>query len=85
MNQIYQWAYRTIVTALHGAGNMLFMLLGIVRQQPKGETSWLYPKYFPMLRTWADELVRTTEFPADQICTDDFTGVYHCVLLRCVS
>jgi len=59
---------------LENSGNMLFMLLGIVRQQPKSDTSWLYPTYFPMLSTWADELVRTTEFPADQICTDDFTG-----------
>ena len=51
---------------------MLFMVLGIVRAQQQ-RVQWLLP-YFPMLRSWADELVRTTEFPADQICTDDFTG-----------
>merc|ERR1712196_441579 len=47
---------------LENSGNMLFMLLGIVQQQRGGATTWLYPKYFPMLRSWADELVRTTEF-----------------------
>lgn len=63
---------------LENSGNMLFMLLGIVQQQAKRtgttNTSWFYPRYFPMLQRWADELVRTTEYPADQICTDDFTG-----------
>ena len=66
---------------LENSGNMFFMILGIVQQQQKAEggagpanTSWFYPEYFPMLQRWADELVRTTEFPADQICTDDFTG-----------
>jgi len=28
----------------------------------------------PMLRAWTDELVRTTLYPAHQLCTDDFTG-----------
>ena len=27
-----------------------------------------------MLTSWADELVRSLPFPANQICTDDFTG-----------
>lgn len=27
-----------------------------------------------MLTRWADELVATSEFPANQLCTDDFTG-----------
>ena len=51
------------------------MLLGIVRAQTRaktGDVTWIAP-YFPMLQTWADELVLTTEFPANQICTDDFT------------
>jgi len=59
---------------LENSGNMLFMLLGIVQQTPKQDASWFYPKYWPMLTSWADELVRTAEFPADQLCTDDFTG-----------
>jgi hypothetical protein len=59
---------------LENSGNMFFMMLGIVQQDPTHDTSWFYPKYWPMLTTWADELVRTTEFPANQICTDDFTG-----------
>jgi hypothetical protein len=50
------------------------MILGIVQQASDHDTSWFYPKYWPMLTSWADELVRTTEFPANQICTDDFTG-----------
>jgi hypothetical protein len=62
---------------LENSGNMFFMLLGIVQRQAAAsgavDTSWL-SKYMPMLQSWADELVRTTEFPADQICTDDFTG-----------
>ena len=28
----------------------------------------------PMLLSWTDELVRTTLYPAHQLCTDDFTG-----------
>ena len=61
---------------LENSGNMLFMLLAIVRAQTKaktGDMGWVMP-YFTMLRSWADELVKTTEFPANQICTDDFTG-----------
>ena len=61
---------------LENSGNMLLMLLGIVRAQTRaktGDVKWIAP-YFPMLQTWADELVLTTEFPANQICTDDFTG-----------
>ena len=36
--------------------------------------SWFYPKYWPTLVRWADEVVNTSEFPAEQLCTDDFTG-----------
>jgi hypothetical protein len=57
---------------LENSGNMFFMLLGLVQQQQ--DSDWFFPKYWPMLTNWADELVRTTEFPANQICTDDFTG-----------
>jgi hypothetical protein len=61
---------------LENTGNMFFMLLGILQRQSKisDASSWFYPKYWPLLQTWADELVRTAEFPAQQICTDDFEG-----------
>ena len=61
---------------LENSGNMLFMLLSITQQQQAQaqaqqqqqgvgvgvdvDASWIQP-YFPMLATWADELVRTTE------------------------
>ena len=57
---------------LENSGNMLFMLLGITQQQQAQaqrhgqgvgvdvDSSWIQP-YFPMLATWANELVRTTE------------------------
>ena len=56
---------------LENSGNMIFMLLGIV--QRTNDASFVAP-YFDMLAGWADEIARTTEFPANQICTDDFTG-----------
>ena len=57
---------------LENTGNMFYMLLGIVQQQ-KNDTTWL-SKYFPVLRTWADELLVALPYPANQLCTDDFTG-----------
>ena len=58
---------------LENSGNMIFMLLAIVQQDPAHDASFIAP-YFEMLASWADEIARTTEFPANQICTDDFTG-----------
>ena len=59
---------------LENSGNMLFMLLALAqRQGGAAAAEWIGP-YLPLLRRWADELVRTAEFPADQLCTDDFTG-----------
>ena len=50
------------------------MVLALVRRSGAAAAKpWLGP-YLPMLRSWTDELVRTTLFPANQICTDDFTG-----------
>ena len=34
---------------------------------------WLKP-FMPMLTTWADYLIASLPFPANQLCTDDFTG-----------
>ncbi len=60
---------------MENTGNMFLMLLGVV-QHTKGEvdTSFFYPKYWPMLTKWADYLSSSLPFPANQICTDDFTG-----------
>jgi hypothetical protein len=59
---------------LENTGNMFFMMLAIVQRQGSGDMSWFYPKYWPMLTRWADELVLALPFPANQLCTDDFTG-----------
>ena len=56
---------------LENSGNMILMLLGIVQRTQ--DASWL-TKYWPLLASWADELVLSLPFPANQICTDDFTG-----------
>lgn len=59
---------------LENSGNMMFMLLALVQRSGAAAAKpWLL-KYMPMLRSWTDELVRTTLFPAHQLCTDDFTG-----------
>lgn len=59
---------------LENSGNMLFMLLALVQRSGVATARpWLEP-YLPMLQAWTNELVRTTLFPANQICTDDFTG-----------
>lgn len=58
---------------LENTGNMLLMMLAIVQRQ-QGDVSWFYPKFWPMLTSWADELMRALPYPAYQICTDDFTG-----------
>ncbi|CAE8739618.1 unnamed protein product [Polarella glacialis] len=57
---------------IENTGNMFLMLLGIARAQKKN-VAWLKP-YWPLLRSWADQLQRSLPFPANQICTDDFTG-----------
>lgn len=57
---------------MENTGNMFLMLLGIV--QRTNQTDWLYPRYWPLLTTWADYLKATLPFPANQLCTDDFTG-----------
>ena len=60
---------------MENTGNMFLMLAAIVQRQPAtpAATHWLTP-YMPMLFTWADYLVDSLPFPANQLCTDDFTG-----------
>jgi hypothetical protein len=57
---------------LENTGNMFFMLLGIV-QQEKNDIA-LIKQYWPMLMNWANELILSLPYPANQLCTDDFTG-----------
>ena len=49
------------------------MLLGIVQRDALHDTAWFAP-YWAVLTRWADRLVSALPFPANQICTDDFTG-----------
>jgi len=61
------------VMPMENTGNMFLMLAGIVYHDPAQDTSFLEP-YWTMLLDWADYLVDSLPFPADQLCTDDFTG-----------
>jgi hypothetical protein len=63
---------------LENTGNMLLMLLAIAQKQGGASVRPWLSKYMPMLRSWTDELQRTAEYPADQLCTDDFTGRCPC-------
>ena len=56
---------------LENSANMMFMVLALA--QRSNDTAWLDP-YWDMLTSWTDEIARTTEYPANQLCTDDFTG-----------
>lgn len=56
---------------MENTGNMFLMLAGIIQRE--SSTDWLKP-FMPMLTTWADYLVASLPFPANQLCTDDFTG-----------
>lgn len=58
---------------MENTGNMFLMLAGIVQRsssEGSGSPSWLEP-YMPMLTTWADFLVGSLPFPANQLCTDE--------------
>jgi hypothetical protein len=58
---------------LENTGNMFLMILGLLQ---RGESpSFFYPKYWPLLTSWARYLDNgQLPFPPEQICTDDFTG-----------
>jgi len=54
-------------------GNMFLMILAIL-QRKGGDTSFYYPRYFPLLKSWADTLVSRLPFIENELCTDDFLG-----------
>lgn len=53
------------------SGNMLIMLAAL--NQAQGRLDYL-DKYWPMLDSWADYIVKSLPDPANQLCTDDFEG-----------
>jgi len=59
---------------MENTGNMFLMLAGIVKFDANHDYGFFYPRFWPLLKSWADYLVATLPFPAEQICTDDFTG-----------
>jgi len=56
---------------------MFLMLKGLLlySQHADDVVTWL-EKYYPMLALWADEMIQTLPFPADQLSTDDFMGSF---------
>ena len=55
-------------------GNMLIMLLAYMKAT-NGSDPFFYPRFWPMLTSWAQYLVQTQlPIPPKQICTDDFAG-----------
>ena len=65
---------------MENTGNMFLMLAGIIQRTPGESREWLKP-FMPMLTTWADYLVASLPFPANQLCTDDFVSVNGCQVL----
>jgi hypothetical protein len=64
---------------MENTGNMFLMLAGIVKFDAKHDTSFFYPKYYPLLRSWADYLNASLPFPAYQLCT----GAGHVERMAC--
>lgn len=52
-------------------GNMLLMVCALARAEA---SPWYALDHWPILRSWADYLVRNGMDPALQLCTDDFAG-----------
>eukprot|EP01052_Picozoa_sp_SAG31_P031589 SAG31_NODE_3363_length_4363_cov_1.997186_3_plen_711_part_00 len=53
--------------------NMQLILAAIARRRGN-RTDFIAPRYWPLLKTFADYLVSTAFDPADQLCSDDFMG-----------
>lgn len=54
---------------MENTGNMFLMLAGIVKQDSNHDVSFFYPRYWNVLTSWADYLVASLPFPANQLCT----------------
>jgi len=55
-------------------GNMFLMLLGYMKETNNTDP-FFYPKFWPLLTSWADYMVQTQlPIPPKQTCTDDFAG-----------
>lgn len=59
---------------MENTGNMFLMLLALVQRAPASRLRWLFPRYWPLLSAWAEYLDASLPYPAQQLCTDDFTG-----------
>jgi hypothetical protein len=55
------------------SANLLIMLAAIAQRTLK--TDFIAPRFWPLLKQWADYLVQTSLDPGDQLCTDDFEGM----------
>lgn len=55
-------------------GDILIMFAAIYKMMGSDSINLWYPKYYPLLKGWADYLVSTLPDPGDQLCTDDFEG-----------
>jgi len=61
---------------MENTGNMFLMLAGIIKYDDTGKNvDFFYPRYWPLLKSWANYLNSTLPFPENQLCTDDFTGM----------
>lgn len=58
---------------MENTGNMFLMMAAILRANG-GDASFFYPRFWPMLKLWAEYLEQTLPFPESQLCTDDFAG-----------
>lgn len=56
---------------LEEAGNMLTLIAMVCKMD--GNTNYAEP-YWDILKTWADYLAENGQYPANQLCTDDFAG-----------
>ncbi|EDQ89518.1 uncharacterized protein MONBRDRAFT_25237 [Monosiga brevicollis MX1] len=57
---------------MENTGNMFLMLLATVQRTKSAD--FFYPQHWDLLTTWAEYLNASLPYPANQLCTDDFTG-----------